>query len=285
MTFDFIVDTYETERLKTLSVWSQFRDDDLVAPAGAARAHSRIEHMVHQCVSEDTWMIRMLGIDVGWPQLPVPETRLGFISHYAEATRRPPRAPAGLPRRMVRAGNRLLRRPPITGLGAGAANRALGPSSWAAHRLPPAAQPVALFDLRTHRRHRRSLHQRRSGHLPLRIRRAAAGGGRQRRRLSPASRAWCRPPDGASDLTTSVPGIRPAAPADAAVLARLRYEFRAELMPPVEVERSVSVAVHALDGRPAFSGRRLALLARGRRRSFPRVGVASDAGEDSQSRG
>jgi len=29
MEYDFLVDTYETERLKTLSVWSTFRDDDL----------------------------------------------------------------------------------------------------------------------------------------------------------------------------------------------------------------------------------------------------------------
>lgn len=87
MTFDFLIDTYETERLKTLSVWSQFRDDDL-ALRPESRARTPLEHMVHQCVSEDTWMVRMLGVDVGWPQLPVPETRLGFIGHYAEATKR-----------------------------------------------------------------------------------------------------------------------------------------------------------------------------------------------------
>lgn len=87
MTFDFLIDTYETERLKTLSVWSQLRDDDLgLRPE--PRARTPLEHMVHQCVSEDTWMVRMLGIDVGWPQLPVPETRLGFLHHYAEATKR-----------------------------------------------------------------------------------------------------------------------------------------------------------------------------------------------------
>jgi hypothetical protein len=40
--------------------------------------------MVHQCVSEDTWFRRMLGIDVGAPPLPAPETRLGFIHQYAE---------------------------------------------------------------------------------------------------------------------------------------------------------------------------------------------------------
>jgi uncharacterized damage-inducible protein DinB len=87
MRLGFLVDTYETERLKTLSVWSQFRDDDL-SLRPEPRARTPLEHMVHQCVSEDIWMTRMLGLDIGWPQLPVPETRLGFIRHYAEASRR-----------------------------------------------------------------------------------------------------------------------------------------------------------------------------------------------------
>lgn len=87
MGFEFLADTYETERLKTLSVWSQFRDDDL-ALRPEPRARTPREHMVHQCVSEDLWMTRMLGLDVGLPQLPVPETRLGFLTHYAEASGR-----------------------------------------------------------------------------------------------------------------------------------------------------------------------------------------------------
>ena len=33
-------------------------------------------------------MTRMLGIDIGLPQLPAAETRLGFLSHYAEASGR-----------------------------------------------------------------------------------------------------------------------------------------------------------------------------------------------------
>ena len=70
VTFDFLPETYATERLKTLSVWSQFRDDDL-SLRPEPRARTPREHMVHQCVSEDTWMIRMLGINVGLPQLPV----------------------------------------------------------------------------------------------------------------------------------------------------------------------------------------------------------------------
>ena len=87
MAFEFLADTYETERLKTLSVWSQFRDDDL-ALRPEPRARTPREHMVHQCVSEDAWMTRMLGIDVGLPPLPAPETRLGFLAHYAEASGR-----------------------------------------------------------------------------------------------------------------------------------------------------------------------------------------------------
>jgi hypothetical protein len=29
MRYDFLVDTYDTERLKVLSVWSEFKDEDL----------------------------------------------------------------------------------------------------------------------------------------------------------------------------------------------------------------------------------------------------------------
>ena len=86
MTYDFLIDSYNTERIKVLSVWSEFRDEDLdVRPRqGDARGRSVREHMVHQCVSEDTWFRKMLGIDVGAPPLPEPETRIGFIARYAE---------------------------------------------------------------------------------------------------------------------------------------------------------------------------------------------------------
>jgi hypothetical protein len=40
--------------------------------------------MVHQCASEDIWFRTMLGIDVGAPPLPNPETRMEFIRRYAE---------------------------------------------------------------------------------------------------------------------------------------------------------------------------------------------------------
>jgi uncharacterized damage-inducible protein DinB len=83
-TFAFFVETYRTEVLKTLSVWSQFSDGDLrFRPE--PRARSPREHMVHQCLSEDAWMRTMLGIDAGTPPLPSSETRLAFLEHYAAA--------------------------------------------------------------------------------------------------------------------------------------------------------------------------------------------------------
>jgi uncharacterized damage-inducible protein DinB len=80
--YDFLIDTYRTERLKTLSVWSQVPDahmDTRVEP----RARTPHEHMVHQCVSEDTWMKTMLAIAATRPTLPAEETRRAFIDHYA----------------------------------------------------------------------------------------------------------------------------------------------------------------------------------------------------------
>jgi uncharacterized damage-inducible protein DinB len=86
MKYSFLVDTYDTERIKVLSVWSEFRDDDMpIRPhAHDARGRSVHEHMVHQCISEDAWFRRMLGIDVGAPPLPETETRLRFIQRYLE---------------------------------------------------------------------------------------------------------------------------------------------------------------------------------------------------------
>ena len=86
MKYDFLVESYESERVKVLSVWSEFKDDDLpVRPKrDDARGRSVHEHMVHQCVSEEVWFRTMMGIDVGAPPLPEHELRLEFIKRYAE---------------------------------------------------------------------------------------------------------------------------------------------------------------------------------------------------------
>jgi uncharacterized damage-inducible protein DinB len=86
MRYDFLIETYATERLKVLSVWSEFTDGDLSVRPNAtdARGRSVLEHMIHQCVSEDTWFRNMLGIDVQAPPLPQQEVRLEFIRRYAD---------------------------------------------------------------------------------------------------------------------------------------------------------------------------------------------------------
>ena len=90
MRYTFLADSYETESLKVVSVWSLFEDNDLeVRPrADDVRGRSVREQMVHQCVSEDTWFRNMLGIDVAAPPLPRDEHRLAFISRYAEDARK-----------------------------------------------------------------------------------------------------------------------------------------------------------------------------------------------------
>jgi uncharacterized damage-inducible protein DinB len=86
MAYDFLVETYATERVKVVSVWSEFHDADLPFRPNPSdsRGRSVCEQMVHQCVSEDLWFRSMLGIDVSAPPLPKLETRLEFIKRYAE---------------------------------------------------------------------------------------------------------------------------------------------------------------------------------------------------------
>lgn len=90
MRYGFLVDTYATERLKVLSTWATFRDDDLpVRPhATDRRGRSLLEHMVHQCVSENLWFRDILGVEVGAPPLPAAETRLEFLRRYADDSAR-----------------------------------------------------------------------------------------------------------------------------------------------------------------------------------------------------
>ena len=85
--YDFLLETFDTERLKTLSAWSQFRDVDM-RYRPEPRARTPHEHMVHQCVSEDGWFRLMLDVDLGEPPLPAEETRLAFLRRYADTSAR-----------------------------------------------------------------------------------------------------------------------------------------------------------------------------------------------------
>lgn len=85
MRYQFLIDTYETEIQKVLSMWAMFDDADLaVRPHDSdPRGRSVLEHMVHQSMSENLWFKTMLEIDVTDRPLPSEETRLGFMSCYA----------------------------------------------------------------------------------------------------------------------------------------------------------------------------------------------------------
>lgn len=86
MPYDFLIETYASERIKVVSVWSEFHDEDLsIRPKlNDPRGRSVREQMIHQCVSEDLWFRTMLSIDVGAPPLPDIEIRWEFIRRYAE---------------------------------------------------------------------------------------------------------------------------------------------------------------------------------------------------------
>ena len=88
MRYDFLIDTYRTERIKVLSVWSMFRDQDLGERPHPTdpRGRSVREQMVHQCVSEDLWFRTMLGISVSQAPVPEDETRLAFMARYEECS-------------------------------------------------------------------------------------------------------------------------------------------------------------------------------------------------------
>ncbi len=84
MSFQFLIDTYRTEIQKVLGVWSMFDDADLrVRPnPGDHRGRNLLEHMVHQCVSENFWFESMLDISVTGDPLPRIESRIDFIRAY-----------------------------------------------------------------------------------------------------------------------------------------------------------------------------------------------------------
>ncbi len=86
MRYQFLIETYQTEIQKVLSMWAMFEDGDLeVRPhASDSRGRSVLEHMVHQSMSENLWFTAMLGIAVTDKPVPSEETRRAFMNTYAE---------------------------------------------------------------------------------------------------------------------------------------------------------------------------------------------------------
>lgn len=78
--YSFLLDTYETEILKTTGTWETFPEDSMnFRPAPKSR--TVLEQFEHQLKSEGAWMRDMLGIDVG-EILPNEYTKRAFIEKY-----------------------------------------------------------------------------------------------------------------------------------------------------------------------------------------------------------
>lgn len=85
--YSFLLDTYETEILKTTGTWETFPEEAMdFRPATKSR--TVLEQFEHQLKSEGAWMRDMLGIDVG-EILPTEYTKRAFIEKYrADAGKR-----------------------------------------------------------------------------------------------------------------------------------------------------------------------------------------------------
>lgn len=85
--YSFLPEMYETEVLKTLTIWSVFRDDSMTY-SPATKPRTVLEQMDHQIQPEGGWMVKMLGVDIGDFQ-PKEKTKLGYIKKYrADAAER-----------------------------------------------------------------------------------------------------------------------------------------------------------------------------------------------------
>ena len=85
-TYDFLLETYETEILKTIGIWAAFPESTLgFRPHPKSRTLQ--EQMEHQCQSEDRWMRTMMNIATGDP-MPLARTRRTFMDKYLSDAKR-----------------------------------------------------------------------------------------------------------------------------------------------------------------------------------------------------
>ncbi len=81
-TYDFLLDTYETEILKITGTWAAFPESAMEFRPHR-RSRSVIEQFEHQVQSEGRWISAMLGINTGDPN-PQQRTKQAFIDKYRE---------------------------------------------------------------------------------------------------------------------------------------------------------------------------------------------------------
>ncbi|HTG15190.1 MAG TPA: damage-inducible protein DinB, partial [Blastocatellia bacterium] len=85
--YSFLLDTYETEILKTTGLWRVF-PHSAIDYRPHPKSRSVIEQMEHQVQSEGRWMKSMLGIDTG-DFNPAERSKQAFVEKYkTDADRR-----------------------------------------------------------------------------------------------------------------------------------------------------------------------------------------------------
>ena len=86
-TYDYLIDTYASEQIKTITVWATFSDENWRRRPSDSddRGRTAEEHFMHQCISENTWFANMLEIQVDADPLPATHTILDFMRTYAHA--------------------------------------------------------------------------------------------------------------------------------------------------------------------------------------------------------
>jgi len=193
--YEFLVDTYSTERLKTLGVWSQIPDARMQFRP-EPRARTPLEHMVHQCTSEDGWMKSMLGISVALPVLPASETRLAFLNHYAAASHERLASLSAKPESWFEETAQFFDVARSRAWILLSTVHAFGSPSWAVDLIPALVGSVPVLNLRPDCGYGRLADERSNGHLPLRFGETVARGGDARQCDAASSRARCGISDG-----------------------------------------------------------------------------------------
>ncbi len=84
--YAFLLDTYETEILKTVGLWEVFPEGSMdFRPT--AKSRTVLEQFEHQVQSEGNWMRKMLGIETGEFN-PAQRTKAAFIEKYSTDARK-----------------------------------------------------------------------------------------------------------------------------------------------------------------------------------------------------
>jgi hypothetical protein len=149
--YAFLLDTYETEVLKTLTIWSAFADDAMTFTP-ATKSRTVLQQIDHQIQSEGGWMLKMFGIDVGDFQ---PKEKTKGRMHRKISHRRGEALGDSAPEagKLVARNDRVFRCAALPRVDLHAAAQSFHAPSRATHHLPARTWSESALGVRAHRRH------------------------------------------------------------------------------------------------------------------------------------